>query len=347
MGISLPAYNYPPARPGDGVWGPVTSTINWCEEDYYATIYSAEIVNTLTNILFIILGVKGLRNCIKYKHDNVFAVAFSGYMLVGIGSFAFHTTLKCMNSTLKIKFLQRCDLIHATDSMQLVDELSMIYTTCIMCYATFSYEKSRLYRQLLGFYPTFHQNAFAVLITIVLLRSMYIMEFEVRPSMQKIHSADMKNKVVKGTIPSGVWRKTSDLSIVNEMWLMVSLGLSIFLAGFGIWALDNVYCSTLLRWRHEIGLPWGLLLEGHGWWHLMTGVGSYFYLTWGVWLRYCLMRQHNKFVLYWPSVFFSLPEVLPLLVAEKKATHKKHLETMKDRSQKFVNKNSDDNKKSS
>jgi dihydroceramidase len=47
-------------------------------EDYYATIYSAEIVNTLTNLLFIALGIKGIRNCLKYEHDSVFLVAFVG-----------------------------------------------------------------------------------------------------------------------------------------------------------------------------------------------------------------------------------------------------------------------------
>lgn len=64
--------------------------------------------------------------------------------------------------------------------MQLVDELSMIYTTCLMCYATFSYSKSRQYAFTLAlglislalfitlYYhylqdPAFHQNAYALL----------------------------------------------------------------------------------------------------------------------------------------------------------------------------------------
>lgn len=34
--------------------------------------------------------------------------------------------------------------------MQLVDELSMIYTACLMCYATFSFSQSRLVRSILG-----------------------------------------------------------------------------------------------------------------------------------------------------------------------------------------------------
>ena len=68
-------------------------------QDYYATIYSAEIVNTLTNLLFMYLAVKGINNCLKNGHDRIFLVTFFGYLLVGTGSFLFHTTLKCTFST--------------------------------------------------------------------------------------------------------------------------------------------------------------------------------------------------------------------------------------------------------
>jgi ascorbate-specific PTS system EIIC-type component UlaA len=64
-------------------------------KDYYMTKYAAEVVNTLTNLLFIYLGIKGIRNCIKNKHDTVYLIAFLGYLLVGTGSFLFHSTLKC------------------------------------------------------------------------------------------------------------------------------------------------------------------------------------------------------------------------------------------------------------
>ena len=96
------------------------------KQDYYATIYSAEIVNTLTNLLFIYLAAKGIRNCINHGHDGIFLIAFCGYACVGVGGFMFHSTLKYL--------------------MQLVDELSMIYTTCVMCYATFSYSKAARFR---------------------------------------------------------------------------------------------------------------------------------------------------------------------------------------------------------
>ncbi|KAK0878825.1 alkaline ceramidase ydc1 [Friedmanniomyces endolithicus] len=101
-----------------------------------------------------------------------------------------------------------------------------------------------------------------------------------------------------------------DVVVIRQMWFMIGVGLSVFLGGFGIWTLDNKYCSTLRRWRHEIGLPWGILLEGHGWWHLMTGLGAYFYIAWGIWLRHCLNDRQDEYELVWPSLFTSIPRVM-------------------------------------
>jgi dihydroceramidase len=64
-------------------------------QDYNITFYCAEAVNTLTNLVFMWLGFKGLRNVLAYDHAKVFIFAFLGYIVVGSGSMAFHTTLKC------------------------------------------------------------------------------------------------------------------------------------------------------------------------------------------------------------------------------------------------------------
>ena len=194
--------------------------------------------------------------------------------------------------------------------MQLIDELSMIYTTCIMWHASFSYGKSRLYSVLLavallnlalfftGYYhyikdPTFHQNAYAILTIIVLLRSMYMMEFQLRPSLRPKMNANvgkftMKESERNGSIAgetNGSYPARSDKGsfievsiartrresnrdqrILRDMWIMILYGLVMFLGGFTIWSMDTKYCSTLRSWRREIGLPWGIFLEGHGWW---------------------------------------------------------------------------------
>ncbi len=54
----------------------------------------------------------------------------------------------------------------------------------------------------------------------------------------------------------------------------------------------------------------------------MTGIGSYFYIVWAIWLRHCLNERQDEYVLKWPS-FFSLPEVIPLAEAEKSNSYRK------------------------
>lgn len=54
-----------------------------------------------------------------------------------------------------------------------------------------------------------------------------------------------------------------------------------FLMGYAIWNVDNEYCGTLRTWRRGVGLPWGIFSEGHGWWHLLAGVGAYNYILYG------------------------------------------------------------------
>ena len=41
----------------------------------------------------------------------------------------------------------------------------------------------------------------------------------------------------------------------------------------------------------------------------MTGLGAYYYITWGIWLRHCLNGRQEEYRLVWPSLF-SLPEIV-------------------------------------
>ncbi|KAB8079119.1 ceramidase [Aspergillus leporis] len=312
---ALPFIPYPPSKAG--YWSPVTSTLNWCEEDYYATIYSAEIVNTLTNLLFMCLGIKGIISCRRNGHDQIFQVAFYGYLLVGTGSFLFHSTLKY--------------------PMQLVDELSMIYTTCLMCYASFSYSRPTSVRIFLAlalsslaifitlYYhylqdPVFHQNAYALLTVVVVLRSMHTMEVTLRPKWRHTTEEDRLAREKQGLpVPSKErqhYENVRDVKTLKTQWFMVVYGLSLFLGGFFIWFLDNHFCSRIRGWRRVVGLPWGIFLEGHGWWHLMTGIGAYLYIVWGIWLRHCLNGRQEEYYLWWPH-FWNFPEVIRVSSKDK------------------------------
>ncbi|CAI6251480.1 unnamed protein product [Periconia digitata] len=305
----LPSVPYPPSQAGR--WSPVTSTINWCEEDYYATVYSAEVVNTLTNLLFMYLAAKGIYSCVKDEHDKVFIVAYIGYLLTGTGSFFFHSTLKY--------------------PMQLIDELSMIYTTCLMNYATFSFSRTPRFRLALAsgltflalfitlYYhylqdPTFHQITYAILTIIVFFRAVWVMEVNMRPRFRRNRKSEDSSSLRSNSVRVGAEKAEleredeRDRAILRQMWTMIAWGLSIFLGGFLLWHLDREHCHTLRNWRRQIGMPWGFFLELHGWWHIMTGTGGYFYIVWCTWLRHCLNYRQDDYELIWPR-WLSMPVV--------------------------------------
>jgi dihydroceramidase len=282
-------FSFPYREARDGFWGAHTSTINWCEEDYNMTYYCAELVNTVTNLMFLYLGYTGIRNCLKYSEPPIFILAYLGYTVVGIGSMAFHATLKY--------------------EMQLADELPMIYTVCIMGVATFSYNRSRLFSAgvaalfifigwaITAYYlnskdPVFHQVAYALMTCWIVYTGIYDMQYRLRPALEKRNPADYQR-------------------IMKQMWQCAFAGQGLFLFGFFIWNMDNIYCHSLKAARNHILLPWAIVLEGHGWWHIFTGLGGYYFITWRLWLHRCLDGDEKDFKLRWPSIFTSVPQVVP------------------------------------
>jgi dihydroceramidase len=248
--------------------------------------------------MFLYLAIRGLYSVTRYSHGGIFTIAYLGYLVVGSGSFAFHSTLKY--------------------PMQLIDELSMIYTTSIMLYASFERESSTTLKYLIatfltavsvgvtGYYhyveePIVHQVSYGLLTAALVFRSLYVMEVNLRPSRRTREqelaivatvaktpsngaaavngspaaAANNGTPVSPAAWPQGLSAAqiaelkridARDKQILKTMYAMIGYGLSVFLGGFLIWNLDNAYCSKLRSWRHEIGLPWGILLEGHGWW---------------------------------------------------------------------------------
>ncbi|KAK3311191.1 ceramidase [Chaetomium strumarium] len=282
------ALRFPYRESRDGFWGEQTSTLNWCEEDYSISFYIAEVVNTLTNLVFLWLGSKGLWNVVTYSHSRVFILVYLGYLVVGLGSMAFHTTLKY--------------------EMQLADELPMIYTVCIMAFATFSYRrpvKVQLFvaAALVGlavfitvYYlyakdPVFHQVAYGVLTAGLIFRGFYVMERQLRPKLSQRRPVESDR-------------------YMREMYKLALTGILMFLAGFFIWNVDNIFCHHLTATKNAILLPWSVLLEGHGWWHILTGLGAYHMILWRVWLERCLDGSEGEFMLDWVPLR-SVPQVVP------------------------------------
>lgn len=120
----------------------------------------------------------------------------------------------------------------------------------------------------------FHETCYAILTATVVFRGMWVMESQLRPAMKmRKNTENVQEKLRTMWLLVGLGTSIgSDGPKVAEA-LIKYTGLSVFLGGFFIWNLDNVFCSTIRQWRRSIGLPVAFLLEGHGWWHLMTGLG--------------------------------------------------------------------------
>jgi len=240
--------NQPPVQ---GYWGPSTSSIDWCEANYAITRFIAEFTNTLSNLVFVSWAVYGLKNCGQENLPLPLALCQVGIALVGVGSFLFHATLRY--------------------EWQLGDELPMIFCSAFIAYVAFDARSARLPRTrfvrclpyLLFLYsfgvsavylrypnPVIHQTAFAFLELVGTCRVAYIVHTAPeRTNQEQRNKADAKRYILTGS--------------------------AIFLIGFLIWNIDNLFCDRISQLKEHLGTPWSFILEGHAWWHLATGTGAY------------------------------------------------------------------------
>ncbi|CAH2350963.1 alkaline ceramidase Ypc1p [[Candida] railenensis] len=268
------AFEYPPEQL-DGFWGPPSSTIDWCEENYVVSTYIAEALNTVTNSVFIALALFATYSAYKNKLELRFILSTLGFCLVGIGSWLFHMTLQYR--------------------FQLLDELPMIYATCIPFWSVFSEFRTPRESVFVGIGiflaantltcvylyfkdPTIHQVSYAILNAGIIFQSINLTQKHVKD--------DKARKELYSVMITGVWT---------------------FLLGYFLWNLDIHFCSTVRSTRRSWGMPYGFVLEGHGWWHILTGTGVYYYIIYEEYLR-CFLNKTNRFYKF-SYVFGFLPFV--------------------------------------
>jgi hypothetical protein len=76
----------------EGWWGPMTSSVDWCELNYMVTVFVAEWWNTLSSLAMIAVGLAGFvlhRNVLERR----FLFAYLMVSTLGAGSVLFHATL--------------------------------------------------------------------------------------------------------------------------------------------------------------------------------------------------------------------------------------------------------------
>nr|CAG8549697.1 5820_t:CDS:2 [Entrophospora candida] len=126
--------------------------------------------------------------------------------------------------------------------------------------------------------PVFHQVSYAAMVSILNFRSYYMLS------------------LVKE-------RETQNLL----KWLLFGSWI-IFGWGFLVWNIDNVACHQLRTIRRNLEWPVvGHLLELHGWWHVGTAIGTYYWIVFNQYIRLISLNKDDNYNVVWDLGF--LPRV--------------------------------------
>uniref|UniRef100_A0AAY4D880 Alkaline ceramidase n=1 Tax=Denticeps clupeoides TaxID=299321 RepID=A0AAY4D880_9TELE len=70
--------------------------------------------------------------------------------------------------------------------------------------------------------------------------------------------------------------------------------LGVFLLGFLLWNIDNILCDSLRATRQTLPPVVGAVTQFHAWWHILTGLGSYFHILFSLQIRSTYLKQRPK-----------------------------------------------------
>ncbi|TMW57005.1 hypothetical protein Poli38472_002930 [Pythium oligandrum] len=194
-------------RTTDGFWGEPTATIDWCEPNYEHSFYIAEFWNTISNLLFVVLGFYGLWRSVQEGFEWRFHAQFIAVMITGIGSAMFHGTLQLVH--------QQCD------------ETPMVWAMLVWIYIVYNNEirKSGLSDAVVIPFLAFLGIGFAIIHAIYRFTTLFQVFFGILASLccirMCIHYTQVKDARARAVA----------ISYVRNS-----------LVGFALWMMDYHYC---------------------------------------------------------------------------------------------------------
>ncbi|XP_002168363.1 alkaline ceramidase 3 [Hydra vulgaris] len=221
-----------------GVYGFPTSTMDWCEENFVVTYAIAEFWNTISNWVMIFPPMFVAYRLWKFQLAEYRVItAFIALMTIGFGSFAFH-----------------CTLLYQS---QLLDELPMIYGTCVMLYCML---------ELHGIENKINIFTSAVLIAIsIAITMVYVL---LKSPLIFLYSY--------GTLATTLFMlniRACARYTGNRKLLILSLASYTF--GFILWNIDNEYCQKVRKVRNALPFLFQPITQLHALWHFFAGIGTY------------------------------------------------------------------------
>lgn len=237
----------------EGWWSPKTATMNWCEDDYVITPYVAEFFNAFSSLLIVLNGLYGY--CVhsgKFFFETRFVACFAAFFVVGFGSFAFHATL--------------------IRSMQLLDELPMVYGNSVFIYTLWTVEEK----------PGSGANWKVALFLFfgAILETLAVIYFDVGEGQNAFLAC----------YGSGVIYLIYKILQLNRKYLPNSdssgnlhlFAIFFYLFGFMCWCASRNYCEKLK------------FLHLHSIWHVCAGIGTFCAVCHFIWLRNSALHRRQR-----------------------------------------------------
>lgn len=243
-----------------GFWGAPTSTIDWCEANYAHSFYVAEWWNTLSSLAMVAVGLFG-----AWRHRRVleprFLFAFALVSLVGLGSVAFHGTLRF--------------------GLQMLDELPMLYLVTLIVFILIEDRQQRRFGR---WFPAVLW-AYVALLTFLCSGTRGRVEFFVfQFSFGSLELFSLAR----------VWWLQRRLDPRTRR--LFRLGMGAYALAIALWFVDLKGCAWVSRTlpSHGIANP-----QFHAWWHVLVSVGFYLLLVVIASDRLRVLGQARAIV-FWP-----------------------------------------------
>ena len=229
----------------DGFWGPITSSIDWCEHNYAYSPYIAEFWNTVSNFLLVVASLYGLWICSRERLEMRFYVLYALVMIIGLGSLAFHGTLTFVG--------------------QFMDEVPMIFCIFNWFFCFLAIDGPSSDRRDSGSKPAhifFWRMALVFSATCVIYAVLhYIFHFVLIFQVFFGIITAIALRLVVGEIRRCDNPKAKALGISYIVFLVVA---------FALWNVDQHLCERL--YSLPLGIP---NPQFHAWWHLINGYTCY------------------------------------------------------------------------
>jgi dihydroceramidase len=223
-----------------GFWGVPSSTVDWCEANYAVTPLICEFFNTVSSLAMVVAG--GLGALLHRRVlDRWMLLAFGLLGVVGLGSIAFHATLRF--------------------EFQMLDELPMLYLVTLMAYLVMEPGPQRRFGRWLPW--TLLGYAVVATMSATLTRGRFqFFAFQITFGGLELYCL-LRVYLLSREQGNGRIRA------------IFKIGVALYLGAIGLWFVDVRFCPAMSRGWPAVGLA---NPQFHAWWHVLVSCGFYMLL---------------------------------------------------------------------